>query len=174
MVSQIDHCVPSYPSWELTSHNYRRAVINRVDGLRNESEQEYKLIQRKIHDLRIIVSDELQQLSAELRESQSKEFHLTGQIRTELKHLPIIPVPKTWGIPAYQFGQRVLMTEYNLIGIVTGIEYSDGTVFDAGWHYMVKLDYNPVPRDLIESAIESDLQPLGLTNDQETSLSIVR
>lgn len=174
MVSHLDHSVPSYPSWELTTHSYRRGVMNRVDNLRNESDQDYKLIQRKIQDLRQVVAEELQQLSYQLRECQQKQLHLTGQIRTELKHLPIIPVPRSWGLPVYQFGQRVLMTEYNLAGIVTGIDYSDGTVYDAGWHYQVKLDYSPIPRDEIESAIESDLKPLGMVNDSETSLSIVK
>jgi hypothetical protein len=132
MVSYTD--IPHHTEgWELESHHYKRTFIGKLDRLRISLHGHHK------RRLRVLggVHEVLDELHQELKDEWHHLNHAVGQWRTDLKNLPLIPYPASWGTPKYQPGQRVRLDD-GLTGIVCGLFYSDMEERCPGWHYVVK------------------------------------
>lgn len=147
--------------WKLLSIRDKRQTMDLIDAIRNELEARTRQRKKQLCELERQVREQ----AIELRRDADNDFefirHQLAALRTELKHLSVIPIPKDWPFPIFRYGQRVLVKGKGG-GTVTGMDYSDGSVIYAGWSYSVVLDeWRSTGKDWSQIFYEDDLTVLG-------------
>lgn len=154
----------SLPNWILQSHQYKRTVIDRVDGMRVDVESRHKKRMNQLESIQRSLTESLIELKQEMYQDWQVLNHASGRFRQELKFLPVLPLPGSWSLPEFQLGSRVYVSECKLVATVVGLLYYDGSdrkTDYVGWGYFVKFDYAPLPHDDVEMYCEDELKLLG-------------
>lgn len=159
--------------WKLLSIQDKRQTMDLIDAIRNELDTKTRQRKRELCELEQKVRTQTEDIRRELHNDFEFVRHQLGALRTSLKRLAVIPIPKDWPMPAFRYGQRVLVKGKGG-GTVTGMDYSDGSVIYAGWSYSVVLDeWRSTGKDWSQIFYEDDLTVLGSVpaSDEEEAIA---
>lgn len=127
------------PDLDLSFHLQKRECIDLLDALRSELESKIRRRKIELSDLERNVRLQTDELRKDLDDDFQFIRHRLAGFRTRLKHAAVVSLPIDWPNPQFNFAQRVLVSGQGS-GTITGMDYSDGSVVDAGWSYLVVLD----------------------------------